>query len=228
MGYRGKVEEQNRARELRAQAWTLGEIAEELGVSKSSVSLWVRGVRFDEAAADERSRSRHEAGAARARQRGPNALQRRKQAEIEELLEEGRRRVGSMSDQEFLLVGVALYAGEGAKRDGSVRFANTDPRMISLFCAWLRRYFDVDETRLRVRLYLHEGLDLETANDFWSSLTGIPLSQFGTPYRAVADPSIRTSKHPMGCPSVIYGCSRTHRSIAGLMRALLSSEALPG
>ena len=37
MGYRGKVDEQNRARDLRAQSWTLDEIAAELGVAKSSV-----------------------------------------------------------------------------------------------------------------------------------------------------------------------------------------------
>jgi transcriptional regulator with XRE-family HTH domain len=44
MGYGGKVVEQQRARELRAQAWALQDIATELGVSKSSVSLWVRDV----------------------------------------------------------------------------------------------------------------------------------------------------------------------------------------
>ena len=43
----GKVEEQGRARELRADAWTLKDIADELGVSKSSVSLWVRDVDFE-------------------------------------------------------------------------------------------------------------------------------------------------------------------------------------
>lgn len=46
MGYGGKVSEQQRARELRARAWTLQAIATELGVSKSSVSLWVRDVEF--------------------------------------------------------------------------------------------------------------------------------------------------------------------------------------
>src|SRR3546814_9241960 len=39
MGYRGKVVEQNRARELRAQGWTLSEICDELGVSKASASV---------------------------------------------------------------------------------------------------------------------------------------------------------------------------------------------
>jgi hypothetical protein len=225
VGYRGKVEEQNRARDLRAQAWTLQEIADELGVWKGTVSVWVRDVEFDDELVNRRAQERR---AAAARRRGPNKLQRQKQAEIDELLADGRRRVGTMTEQEFLLVGVALYAGEGSKRDGSVRFANTDPRMIALFCAWLRAFFDVDESRLRVRLYLHEGLDLDAANQFWSRLTGIPISQFGKPYRAAPDPTIRKAKHVYGCPSVNYGCSRTHRAVTGLMHALLSSESLPG
>ena len=177
----------------------------------------MRYVEFDEDARLERELARKAAGQAAARRRGPNKLQRRKQAEIDELLEEGRRRVGRMTEQEFLLVGAALYAGEGSKSEGSVRFANTDPAMIALFCAWLRRFFEVDESRLRLRLYLHEGLDIESANAFWSELTGIPLSQFGKPYRADPDPTIRTAKHVNGCPSVIYGCTRTHRAVIGLV-----------
>ena len=133
-----------------------------------------------------------------------------------------------MSEREFLIAGVALYAGEGSKGDGKVRFANSDPRMIAFFCAWLRRFFDVDERRLRLCVYLHEGLDIDEANEFWSALTGIPVTQFGKPYRAVPDPSIRTAKHPMGCPSVTYCCSRTHRMIMGLVQALLSCDAFPG
>ena len=42
MGYRGKVEQQDKARLLRAEHRTLQEIADRLGVSKSSVSLWCR------------------------------------------------------------------------------------------------------------------------------------------------------------------------------------------
>ncbi len=51
----------------------------------------------------------------------------------------------------------ALYAGEGAETDDAVMFANPDERMVRFFCGWFRRYFDVDESRLRVRVYLHEG-----------------------------------------------------------------------
>ena len=91
-----------------------------------------------------------------------------------------------ISDAEFLVAGVALYAGEGSKGDGAVQFANTDPAMIRFFCAWLRHFFEVDESRLRARVYLHEGLDLERAETFWSSLTGLPRRQFRRAHRAVA------------------------------------------
>jgi hypothetical protein len=47
VGYRGKVVEQERARQLRALGWTLLDIALELGVAKSSVSRWVRDVELD-------------------------------------------------------------------------------------------------------------------------------------------------------------------------------------
>jgi hypothetical protein len=210
VGYRGKTEEQALARDLRAQAWTLEEIAAELGVSKSSVSLWVRDVAF---AARPRST---------ARTRGPNALQRRKADEIDALLAEGRARIGDLSERDLLIAGTALYAGEGAKTDGDLRFANSDPHMIVLYLAWLRHFFDVDESRLRLRLYLHKGLDLDAADDFWSRVTGIPVTQFQAPYRAEPDPSIRRTKHPMGCPSVVYHCTRTHRAVMGLVASLLA------
>lgn len=152
----------------------------------------------------------------------PNKLRLAKLAQIEVLRAEANERLREISDREFLIAGLALYAAEGAKTDGDVLFANTDPRMIAFFCAWLRRFFDIDESRLRIRLYLHEGLDIEAANEFWSELTGIPAACFGKPYRAKADQSRRKTKHPMGCPAVRYSCSKTHRAIIAMSDALLS------
>jgi transcriptional regulator with XRE-family HTH domain len=226
MGYRGKVAAQSRARELRAQGWTYKEIVEELGVSRSSVSLWVRDVDLDEEVHAARARANYLTGNA---DRSSNKLARARRAEIERLLDEGKVRIGRMTEQEFLVAGTALYAGEGAKTDGVVKFANSDPRMIAFFCAWLRHFFEPDERRLRLRLYLHQGLDLEVANAFWAALTSIPTSQFGKPYRAVPDPSIRRTKHVMGCATVCYSCATTHRRIMGLVGALLScQDAIPG
>jgi hypothetical protein len=216
MGYRGKVAEQEKARLLRAENRTLAEIAEMLGVSKSSVSLWVRDVPF--------TPSKRRYGP----QRRPHPQHLAKLREIEECQFEGRKAIGILDDDAFLAAGVALYAGEGAKSGGSVIFANTDPTMIRFHCAWLRRFFDIDEARLRVRVYLHEGLDLDAAEEHWSRVTGVPRSQFRSPYRAAADPTNRRNKHEFGCAYVGYSCTHTLRKILGLMHALLSSEAIPG
>lgn len=217
MGYRGKVIEQQRARELRAEGWALVDIAQELGVSKSSASLWCRGI-------DPGPRPARRTP----RPRGPNALQRRKAEEIERLAAEGRARIGRLSERDLLTAGTALYAGEGGKRPGEVAFTNSDPAMVALFCAWLRATFEIDEGRLRVRLYLHQGLDVGAATDHWAEVTGIPVSQFHAPYRSVADASIRSAKHVHGCATVRYGSSPVHRGVMGLVGALLSCDALSG
>jgi predicted transcriptional regulator len=216
MGYRGKLEEQERARAMRARNMTLQDIATELGVAKSSVSRWVRDVPF--------TPSKRRTGP----QRRPHPAHEAKLAQIAALNAEGIERIGTLSDAAFLAAGVALYAGEGSKTEGCVRFANSDPAMIRFFCAWLRRFFEVDESRLRARVYLHEGLDLDAAQAHWSEVAGIPLGQFNKPYRAEPDPSIRRNKHEYGCFYVDYGCSRTHRQVMGLVRALLTSGAIPG
>jgi hypothetical protein len=216
MGYRGKVREQEEARRLRAMNWTLQAIAEELDVSKSSVSLWVRDVPFTPSP---RRWGPH---------RRPNPASYRKQAEIEEMNRSGIVRIGELDELAFLAAGAALYAGEGAKRDGQVIFANSDSAMMAFFCAWLRRFFNVDESRLRVSVYLHEGLDIDAAEGHWSKLTGVPRTQFLKPYRAVPDVGIRNNKHEHGCAYLRYGCSRTHREIMGLVRALLSSSCYSG
>jgi len=146
MGYRGKTVEQERARELRADGWTYAEICTELGVSRSSVSLWVRDIPIDEEEVwAKRVRKNKRFGAQRRR----NTFELRKLAEIERIHTEARERLGRLSEREFLVTGIARYAGEGAKTDGAVKFANSDPRMIVVFLAWLRRFFPVDESRLR-------------------------------------------------------------------------------
>ena len=127
MGYRGKIKEQEQARALRARNRTLADIARTLGVSKSSVSLWVRDVPFTPTL---QLRGPH---------RRPHPAHEAKLRQIEELNREGKERIGVLTDQALFVAGTALYAGEGSKTDGEVRFSNSDPKMVRLFCTWFRR-----------------------------------------------------------------------------------------
>ncbi len=218
MGYRGKVVERERARELRAESWTLQEIADELGVAKGSVSVWVRDVEFTPKPRN-RGHSSHR----------PHPLTVKKEAELSSCRAEAIKLIGALSDRDLEMYCLALYAGEGAKADGGgIVFANSDTRLIVIFLHWLRSSFEIDETRLRMRLYLHAGLDLDRALDHWVLMTGIPLTQFNTPYRAVADATIRRNKHAFGCATVVYRCALTHRRVMARIEAISSRFDLPG
>jgi hypothetical protein len=127
LGYRGKVRELEEARRLRAESRTLVEIAEMLGVAKSSVSVWVRDVEFVPVPRPKRS--------------GPQRRGPRKDSRIGKIEAANRhavKRLGCLDEHAFLAAGAALYAGEGSKGDGNLTFANTDAGMMRFFFAWLR------------------------------------------------------------------------------------------
>jgi len=136
--------------------------------------------------------------------------------------------IGEVDERDLLMYALALYAGEGTKREGSLVFANSDPRLIMVFLTWLRRQFDLDESRLRLRMYLHADLDLGAAQAFWSSLTGIPVAQFDKPYRAAADSTMRTNRHVYGCVGVAVHSRLLQRRVLAMIEAVTSSFANPG
>jgi hypothetical protein len=206
------VAKREEARALRARGLVVSDIAASLGVPPSTVYGWVR----DLPVPPRSSWRRRPVG-------GPNRLRDARLAEVAECSAWARSVVGGLSEDAFVGAGIALYAGEGAKRDGEVALTNTDPDIVAFFCRWLRQTFDVDESRLRAHLYLHADLDLDGAVRFWSDTLAIPPAQFTKPYRAVVDPTRRTRRHEHGCITVRYACSRTHRRVMGLCRALLSS-----
>jgi transcriptional regulator with XRE-family HTH domain len=217
MGYRGKVVEQQRARELRARSWTLQEIADELGVAKGSVSVWVRDVEFVP-----ESRNRGHAS------HRPHPMRQKMEAELEVAKAEAGEFVGHLSERDLTMFALGLYAGEGSKTKGAVGLANTNPAYLRLFVTWLRRYFDIDEQRVRGKIYLHQGRDIDAATRFWSSVLDVPVEQFTKPYRAVVDPTRRLTKHELGCATVRYSCSHTLRRLLAMIEAVSFPFSGPG
>ncbi len=218
MGYSGKWRERERARQLRADSWTLLDIARELNVSKASVSVWVRDVEFVPKPRN-RGHSSHK----------PHPLTVRKQAEIERCRDEAAATIGELSERDLLVYGLALYLGEGAKTPQSgFGLANTSVEVMVSFMMWLRRCFEIEESRLRARLYLHQGLDLDGATQFWSAALGIPTDQFTAAYRPEPRDRFRGSKHPNGCITVRYSDVTLHRRVMALISALTSQFAIPG
>ena len=89
----------------------IGEIVAELGVSRSSVSVWVRDVHFDEATRAARACASRRFGA---RKRGPDRLQRQKQAEIDRLPD-----ASSVTHREIMGSCMRCYAARSPIRGSS-------------------------------------------------------------------------------------------------------------
>jgi transcriptional regulator with XRE-family HTH domain len=166
-----KTEEQRQARELRAQGWSIKEIERSLGVSRSSVSYWVRDVPL--------TAEQRRALASRIRT-GPLVAGERKAAAARAVRwahqQEGRRlardRGGSYA------AGCMLYWAEGAKRRNSARVTNSDPSLLAFFARFLRQHFGVSDSAMRVSCNLFaDHLERQTEiEEFWLAQLELPRS----------------------------------------------------
>ncbi|MFI1419456.1 hypothetical protein ACH4VX_15920 [Streptomyces sp. NPDC020731] len=164
-----------KARELRLQGWTYDQIQVELGCSKGSISLWVRDL-----PKPERKRSREEASAIA--RRGWEATLRRREEERQRTKAAAASEIGTLTNRELFVAGVALYWAEGAKdkpyaRRENVQFVNSDPGVIHTYLAWLD-LLGVERSRLRYRVMIHETADIEGAESYWANLVGADVSLF--------------------------------------------------
>jgi transcriptional regulator with XRE-family HTH domain len=170
------------ARALREQGLDYEEIVAELGVSKSSVSLWVRDMPRPERLTKEacRERSLEIFRKYWAAQRPIREAARR--ADVRAAFAE----IGELNDREVLIAGAIAYWCEGTKnkpyrrRIDRVAFINSDPALICFFMRFLA-VAGITRDRLICRLYIHESADVDAAQRFWLEVTGLEPEQFGRP-----------------------------------------------
>jgi predicted transcriptional regulator len=176
---RAKDDLHAKARELRTQGRTYTEIAAELGVSKGSVSLWVRDMPRAGRLSYEEFRQRNRDGVARFWAEENERREARRQAVSARAAAE----IGSLSDREILIAGAIAYWCEGTKnkpyrRNDNVVFINSDPGLITFFLRFLA-VAGVAPERLTCRVMIHESADIGAAHRFWREVTGLPEGQFG-------------------------------------------------
>jgi lambda repressor-like predicted transcriptional regulator len=110
----------------------------------------------------------------------------------------------NMMFQKSLLA--VFYWAEGSKFEGvsGLRFVNTDPNLLQLYMSLLRKCYDIDEERFRVRLHLHYYHKKRVARDFWSTKLDIPSSQFASAFVKKRGRKKRFRKNFMGICFIYY------------------------
>jgi hypothetical protein len=165
----------SRAVALRQSGLSYREIREQLPVSKSSLSLWLRDVPLSEQHREALTQRTRDLSSMRVQTN--RALGSRRRADTSAA---ARAQVVKLAESELFVAGVVAYWAEGVKnkpwRTGeAVRFMNSDPVLIRVFLAWLR-LIDVADDRLVFRVQIHESGDLPRAVRFWAEVVGVPES----------------------------------------------------
>lgn len=168
-----------KARELRSKGESVIVIAKQLGVSKSTVSYWVRDIILSIKQL-EKLRNSQLKGAERGRLKGALKQKRQRLKLIETSKKNGLKSIGKLSKKEFLISGIALYWAEGTKKRQIVQIVNSDPNMIIFMIRWLKTFFNINYDDLVARVginYIHKERE-DVVIKYWSKKTGIPLSRF--------------------------------------------------
>jgi transcriptional regulator with XRE-family HTH domain len=167
-----KTAERKRARKLRREEGrSVKELAALLGVSRSSISLWVRDI---DLTLEQREALRRRMGARidGSRANAVVALERRRRFQ-----RAGRARAkrGGL----LHMAGCMLFWAEGSRSRNTVDFVNSDPAMVRFFLRFLRSCYGVPDSKVSVTCNLfadHEDRQREI-EDFWLKLAELPRSR---------------------------------------------------
>jgi transcriptional regulator with XRE-family HTH domain len=201
-----KDELRAKARDLRRQGLDYEEIVAELGVSKSSVSLWVRDMPRPPGLSYEESRKRSADGVRRYwALHGPI-----REAEREAISAAAAAQIGQLNDRE------------------RVTFLNSDPALIKFFLRFLEAA-DIGREDLVYRVQIHETADVEAAQRFWLDVTQANPSQFRRPTLKRHNPKTvrkNTGRDYHGCLRIdVLRSSALYRQIEGWAAAAMSAGA---
>jgi len=153
-------------------------IREKLGVSKSTLSYWLREFPLTEKRINQLKREAWDKNEA-SRERFRNAMIEKRKVKYEEVYEKQKERLINLSEDSFFTAGLMLYSGEGDKRNRNrINLANTDPFIIVFFIKWLNDFLGIPKEKVRVQLHLYENMNIKKERNFWSNKLKMSKDQF--------------------------------------------------
>jgi hypothetical protein len=168
-----KTNERELARALRAEGRSIREITRLVGVSKSSVSLWVRDIELT----SEQHDALRERNIIYDRQRLGNKIWSARCRERRVAWQTEGRMLARRGPAEFA-AGCMLYWAEGSKTRNVAQMTNSDPEVLRFFARFLRRYFAVTDEQfaLTCNLFADHLARQREVEQFWLEALELPRS----------------------------------------------------
>lgn len=202
---------------LRKKGLSYNEIRQQVPVSKSSLSLWLKHIRLSS-----KQRDRLYTKQIQILSRGaPSQVERRKR-EVALITRDARAEISlPLSSETFRFLGAALYWAEGSKTK-SFTIANSDPVLIAFMIRWFKKMFGVPTTSLKAHLNIYSQQNEKNIKLFWSEITGIPFENFGKSFIKPANKGFKKNNSYYGTIKVYVpkGTDMRHKTFAWIQVAL--------
>ena len=177
---------------LRQQEMSYSQIKQAIGVSKSTLSGWLKDYPLSKERIDE-LRGKSERRIERYRE----TMRKKREKRLLDIYEKERDYILPLSEKEVFIFGLGLYWGEGSKtRNASLSLSNTDPSIVKFFIFWLNKTFGIPKQKLRINLQLYKDMDIKKELLFWENTLGLARSQFNKLY--IKESSVKAINHKGG------------------------------
>lgn len=221
-----KLKEKKEAIKLRENtSLSMREIAEKLGVAKSSVSLWVRDIELNEWQIRELKNKNplfnNQISGHIVRSQKCRELRKRYQEEGRQKAKEGN------SDHKSLCM---LYWAEGAKSKNSFSFANSDVFMMKYILNILRENcFRIgnDKITIKFNCYTNNGLSFEDIKKWWLKNLDLPESccrKSSVNYYPKSSYGKKKGKLKYGCATIHISSTKLIQHIYGAIQEYCDFE----
>lgn len=185
---------------LRKKGFSYSQIKESVGVSKSTLSTWLK----DEPLSKERVSELRDNSQKRI-ESFRNTMRSKREEVVKKAFVQERKAIGLLSKRDLKLVALSLYWAEGTKSwDSKTEITNSDPVLLSVFIKWMTSS-GVQKDRIKIALHLYENMDIDKELLFWSKTLDISKKQFYHPRIKKNTRSGHTGRGGHGTCQVIFG-----------------------
>jgi hypothetical protein len=171
-------EYKDKALELRKAGTSMTVIERQLGIPRSTLSGWFKGVKLTEEQRVSLMMNKQD-GWLKARK---NAVLSHRAAKEYRLLIAKKEAIKTLGEIELTnsvldLAFAMLYFGEGAKGD-STSLASSDPVILRFMLTVLKRNYNITPNMVRCDLHLRMDQDANELKEYWSNELRVPIERF--------------------------------------------------
>lgn len=157
--------------ELRKKGYSYSLIVKKIGVSKSTLSAWLKEIPFKP---NKEVRQRIINGPLKSGELKHNKRVR----EIKEIKKEAKSELGKITNRDLWMLGIGLYLGEGSKTYEIIRIINSDPKIVKLSVRWFKEVCGLSENNITIAIHLYPDNNEKECLTYWSKKLNISLVQF--------------------------------------------------